>query len=711
MSIKSTTPLIALDAVVLDTETTGLDPASARLVEIAAIRLVGGVPDNASSMRRLVKPGIPIPAQSTAFHRIDDAAVAQAPSFRELWPELSAFIGDAVVIGHSIGFDLAVLKRECERAGVPWTRPRSLCVRILGEIANRDLAGYSLEHLANWLDVDVSARHSALGDATTATRVFTALLPRLRERGIRTLAEAEAASRGLDRIIAGQQNAGWVAPVASPHESAAETELGRIDTYPYRHRVADVMRAPPRFIAPDASVGTALAKLMQERISSLFVAAPAGEGAALPRPHEAGIVTERDILRAVSQHGGDALAVPVSYVASRPLAAVSAGAFVYRAIGHMSRLKVRHLGVTDDDGRICGALSARDLLRLRAQDAVVLGDALDDAATSPELAGAWARLPLVARGLVAEGVPGRDVAAVVSRELGALTARASAIAEARMKADGFGDPPCPYSFAVLGSAGRGESLLAMDQDNAMVFAEGEPGGSTDRWFERHATHVADFLHEVGVPYCKGGVMAKNPTWRGSVATWRERIDDWITRASPEDLLSVDIFFDMRGVHGALELANELWRYGYDRAKGEMAFAKLLAESAGPVASSLTWLGGIRTVEGRIDLKKAGLFGIVSLARVLAIRHHVVARSTPERIAGIVALGIGSTDELAALADAQATFLDLILGQQIVDIQAGLPATNTVAVKRLSLRERERLKGALEQVRHLNELGRELLFRS
>jgi DNA polymerase-3 subunit epsilon/CBS domain-containing protein len=168
---------------------------------------------------------------------------------------------------------------------------------------------------------------------------------------------------------------------------------------------------------------------------------------------------------------------------------------------------------------------------------------------------------------------------------------------------------------------------------------------------------------------------------------------------------------MRGVHGAIELATELWRYGYDRAKGEVPFAKLLAETTGPVASSLTWLGGIRTVEGRIDLKKAGLFGIVSLARVLTIRHHVVARPTPERIAGVIALGLGSADELAALADAQATFLDLILGQQVVDIEAGLPATNTVVVKRLPVRERERLKTALEQVRHLNELGRELLFRS
>ena len=89
-----------------------------------------------------------------------------------------------------------------------------------------------------------------------------------------------------------------------------------------------------------------------------------------------------------------------------------------------------------------------------------------------------------------------------------------------MRELGHGEPPCRYAVAVLGSAGRGESLLAMDQDNALVFDDGEPAGAEDRWFETFGGHVADILHEAGVPYCKGGVMAKNAQWRGSVATWR-----------------------------------------------------------------------------------------------------------------------------------------------------------------------------------------------
>ena len=118
-----------------------------------------------------------------------------------------------------------------------------------------------------------------------------------------------------------------------------------------------------------------------------------------------------------------------------------------------------------------------------------------------------------------------------------------------MRDAGKGDPPVAYAVLVLGSAGRGESLLAMDQDNAIVFAEGEPDGAADRWFADLGKHIADILHEVGVPYCKGGVMAKNPAWRGSARVWGERVAEWIGRSSPEDLLSVDIFFDLRVVHG------------------------------------------------------------------------------------------------------------------------------------------------------------------
>jgi DNA polymerase-3 subunit epsilon/CBS domain-containing protein len=705
---SNATPLIGLDAVVIDTETTGLDAAKARIVEIAVVPIAAGQVDAGTAFRALMRPDEPIPEAATRIHGIDDAALAGAGSFADIWPSCAAAIGGRIVIGHTLGFDLAVLKRECERAGIAWKRPRSLDTRLLAEVARGDLAGYSLDQLAAWLNVTVNGRHSAIGDATTTAHVFLALLPELRRRGIRTLGEAQQASRALTDVLEDQHRAGWLEPVEPPSRRDAERSLARIDSYPYRHRVSEVMSAPPRFVSADATVGDALGVMARERISSLFVTVAAAP-AASPRMQETGIITERDVLRVLAERGGAGVAASVGQVMSRPLMSVPADAFVYRAIGRMSRLKIRHLGVIDEDGRVVGALSARDLLRLRAEEAVSLGDEIDMAEHAPDLARAWAKLPLVARGLLAEGVHGFDVAAVISRELGALTRQAAIVAEQRMKSNGQGDPPCPYAFAVLGSAGRGESLLALDQDNALVFAAGEPGGRADQWFAAFAIHVADILHDVGVPYCRGGVMAKNPQWRGSVATWRERVADWIRRSNPSDLMSVDIFFDLRAVHGDVGLATALWRESYALAHGEVGFAKLLAEAAGKTEPGLNLFGRVRTQGGRIDLKKAGLFGIVTLARVLAIRHHVVERATPARLAGIRALGVGGDRDLDALVEAQRTFFDLILDQQLEDIEHGRPATNAIVVKRLARRDRDRLHAGLEAVRHLDDLARDLLF--
>jgi DNA polymerase-3 subunit epsilon/CBS domain-containing protein len=221
--------------------------------------------------------------------------------------------------------------------------------------------------------------------------------------------------------------------------------------------------------------------------------------------------------------------------------------------------------------------------------------------------------------------------------------------------------------------------------------------------------AADILHEAGVPYCNGGVMAKNPQWRGSVVTWRERIAHWIGRSRPDDLLAVDIFFDMLGVHGEARLAETVWATAFEMARSQAAFAKLLVDAAGPAAPGFTVLRRFRTEQGRIDLKRAGLFGIVGAARALAICHHIVERGTTARLAGVKALGIGGSEDLDGLLEAQGTFLDLIAAQQVADIEQGLPPSNAVAVRPLSRLDRERLTFALRAVGHVDELARDLLF--
>lgn len=289
-----------------------------------------------------------------------------------------------------------------------------------------------------------------------------------------------------------------------------------------------------------------------------------------------------------------------------------------------------------------------------------------------------------------------------------MTRRAAVLAEAAMAEEGLGPPPCPYAVLVLGSGGRGESLLAADQDNAIVFADGEPDGPQDRWFAELGARMAELLDRAGVPYCKGGVMARNPQWRGSASTWRRRVGEWVTRSRPQDLLNVDIWFDLRAVHGELALGRAQFEYAYDLGAGHPSFAKLLGESL-VVGNPFTLLGGFQLDGGRLDLKKFGLFPVVAAARTLAVRHGVRAGSTRERIDGLAALTIGGDADFAALKSSHALLIELLLDQQGRDLHDGLPASNRVETARLDRGRQAALKAALKAMQRAPDLVRDLMF--
>jgi CBS domain-containing protein len=678
------TPLLALDAVVLDTETTGLDARAARVVQMAAIRVTQGSLHEEQRFESLVNPGSPIPKTAIAIHGISDEAVSQAPPFGRIAPDLEAFVGRSVVIGHTIHYDLTVLEREYGLAGRRWPGFRVLDVRTLAQLAAPSLAEYSLEHLCSWLGVKNKARHSALGDAEAAGKIFIALLPRLRAQNIRTLAEAEAASRALAEREA--LATGGRVPASAAEPPADTRALARVDSFPYRHVVRDVMSAPALFAPPGATVRRTLHLLIEKRVSSVFVRASSGE---------TGIVTERDILRAINRDASGALDAPVETIMSAPLQTVSENAFLYRAIGRIQRLGFRHLGVRNAAGEIVGAVTSRNLLGHRASTAIMLGDEIDSAPTSAALAAAWARLPTMARSLMQEAVDPRTIAAVVSSEICIMTRRAAQLAEQHLQREGLGSPPVPYAVMVLGSAGRGESQLAADQDNAIVYAQGAEGGAEDAYFAALGAHMADILDAAGVPYCRGGVMASNRDWRKRLSDWRATIDGWVRRQRPEDLLNIDIFFDAVPVHGELQLAEAVWNYAYERGHAAPDFQNLLIEVARRSERPFTLLGGFRVDErGRMDLKRYGLMPIFTSARVLSIRHDVRARSTADRLAGVAAKGVGSAEVVQYILDAQRTLLGAVIAQQLADTEAGVPLSPRIVPARLSKPQKAELKEAL-----------------
>ncbi len=682
-------PLLSLDAVAFDSETTGLDTGKARMIQLGAVRVVHGTVARDQYFDELIDPGEPIPDESRAIHGISDADVAGARGFAEVVADFDAWRGDAVLIGYASGFDLAMLKREKELAGIEWTPPRCLDVRFLVNLLKPNLPDFSLDTIASWLGVETHERHTALGDAVSTAAIFVELIPRLREAGIRTLAEAERACERFADTSAEETRIGWLDPQAARRRREA---LARIDSFPYRHRLRDLMSSPPLIVSPELSARDALATLIDNEISSVYVEPldPAGAH---------GIVTERDLLRLLRRQGESAMQVRLRDIAVYPLESLPEDAFVYRAIARMRRLNVRHLGVHADDGRLVGALSARDLLRQRADDAVLLGDDIDAAENPGQMAAVWGSMVRVAKALVAEDVDARDVAAVISRELCALTRRACVLAEREMPAP----PPCPYAMLVLGSGGRGESLLAMDQDNAIVFTEGDPGGAEDQYFGALGQRVSDMLDAAGVPYCKGKIMASNPDWRHSRAGWQALVETWVRRKSPEDILNCDIFFDSTCVHGDARLAGAVLDHAFAVGAGSKQFLQLMSINAAKNGPPLGLFGRFKLTDGRMDLKMGGIMPLFSTARVLAIQHGIRVSSTPARYAALVALMPEMQKTLENVSEAHGILFNAILHQQLVDIEAGIPPTNRVAPNDLSSALRDQLSWALEQVPNVSNL--------
>src|SRR5438034_5225887 len=157
--------------VTFDLETTDKDVEVCEVVEIGAVRVVGG--EIVDRYHSLVRPYRPITPGATKVHGYTDGDVRNARPFAEVWPEFRAFIGDDVLIAHNgQHFDIPVLRRLA--AG--WEGVDTLVfydTLPLGRSLSRDSA--KLAHLALRFGIDAGRAHHALDDAVTLARVYREL--------------------------------------------------------------------------------------------------------------------------------------------------------------------------------------------------------------------------------------------------------------------------------------------------------------------------------------------------------------------------------------------------------------------------------------------------------------------------------------------------------------------------------------------------------
>ncbi len=680
------TPLVSLPVLVLDMEATGLDVRNDRVVQVAGIALSGAETEPGPPLDLLVDPGVPIPPTATRVHGIGDADVAGAGPFADAAARLDRMLAGRVVIGHHVGYDLGLLRFEYGRSGLAWHEPPRLDVAMLFGALHPEIPELSLETVAANLDVTVDGRHNALGDCRAAADIWARLLPLLRKADVRTLGEAQVLAERRSDLLMHQMQMGWFDEPGGLRKAQHDVVHGRIDSYAFQSRLGDLMSSPPRTIADGATLRDAATAMVDQRIGALLI----GDSGCPPD----GILTERDLLRATADRSIDLDATPVSRVMSSPVESMPAGEMLYRALARMDRLGIRHVCIVDRTGCAIGMVSQRDLLHHRARGVELVDDAFDAAEDLPALAAAYARMPDIAGKLLSEELDGVEIARVVSNELCTLTARAAELTVARLEAEGRGPAPAPWCLLVLGSGGRGESLLGADQDNALIHTGGD---ADDAWFAALGEGVADLLDHAGVRRCEGDVMAASSAWRGSREAWAERIGTWMHRANPDDLLSTDIFFDLTPVAGDPDLARELHDGAVRAISDSTMFLGFLAQMVDRFAPRLGMFGGPRLSDGRVDLKRDGLLSLTGLARTVALRVGSTARATPERLRDAVAAGRLPPGDAEALIELHTLLLTLILRQQLADLREGVRPSSRVEYKALGRDERADLKTGLKRL--------------
>jgi len=158
------------ELVVVDVETTGTNPDSADLVEVAAVRVKGGkVVDRWST---LVNPGRPIFGHQ--MHGITDADVKKAPSPAEAARAALAFVGEAPIVGHSVGFDIAFLEAALAD-GTRIEKGRYFDTLTLARDGYPDLPSYTLGELSRFFGVELKQAHRALPDAEATAELLLAI--------------------------------------------------------------------------------------------------------------------------------------------------------------------------------------------------------------------------------------------------------------------------------------------------------------------------------------------------------------------------------------------------------------------------------------------------------------------------------------------------------------------------------------------------------
>jgi CBS domain-containing protein len=499
------------------------------------------------------------------------------------------------------------------------------------------------------------------GHPSLLTGMAPAFTVRAREASTCALFGPEAGRR----ILATEAGTAYVAQTMRKRlTGTGQTVHGLLDvgTTP----VSAIMRQPV-FCEPEETIRVAARRLGEPGVSGLLVRLADGQ---------LGIVTDAEVRSAVA-HEEAASDVPLRAIARTPVPTVPAGQLAIEATVDMLARGAEHLAVLDH-ARVCGIVSAGDLLGLDARSPIGLRHTILGAPDEDTLVRAVSHLSQLFLALSRAGVPSRDLGRVLSLQHDAVVGKLIDFSVWK-----HGVAPLSWAWLDLGSAARREFTLASDQDNALAYGNPHEGeeAEVDAYFERLGRDVNDGLARCGIGVDNNGVMAGDRRWRMSKGAWLRTFSECLDQPDESHLIRATVGFDFRPAAGGLALSAEL--AGRVRgARDKPQFMRLLARATSGYQVALSFRGHLATgrddaPDGRLDVKHGAIIPLVNLVRYHAMATGVTISPTLDRIDAVAGAGGLEASEAAALTEAFEVITRVRFAHHAALIAAGQPADNLI----------------------------------
>jgi CBS domain-containing protein len=449
----------------------------------------------------------------------------------------------------------------------------------------------------------------------------------------------------------------------------------------------------PIVCSPDLPVRKAVARMHENNVGSIIITDD--------ERHPVGIFTLRDLRTMVAEEKAP-LDTPIRQVMTRAPSRLTARADAFEAAMLMAEHHFAHICVVDEDDRLIGVVSERDLFSLQRVDLVNLARTIGTASHLRTLVSLRSDVSRLVDAMLAHGADSGQVVRIITT-LNDVTVRR--VLELNLKKN---DPGIPFTWLTFGSEGRQEQTLLTDQDNGILFRT--PAGMTEDQVREKllpfAEKVNRELAECGFTWCKGNIMASNPKLCLSGDEWNEWFLRFIDASTPQNLVYSSIFLDMRAVFGPREPLQELLQKVLGRIRKNKLFQKMLAGNAINRKPPLTMFRNFRYApdgdKHSLDLKRQGLAPFVESVRVFALANGVETANTLARMEALTRKGVFDEKDANAWQEAYSLIQAMRMRAHQEMLNKGDKLTNYINPDDLNPLDRRILRESFRQAQRLQQ---------